>query len=292
MSIYRQMAESRLGSIYTDLILNAVYRGVFGTPPSVMYVALGSGATGDSVTEIAGVRAAVPLTRGMLSAADVLYSADPTYGTSGTYAFRLQEDVRLYIDSGVPDTSATFIMMFDALSGGNRLMWSPITPFNVVGGDVIRLPRGNAIATLNRTILPGFQVYDWLFRGLPLSDYWNTTNFPAMYFGISRYADGTLGMCGNVRLAVPRSPASWSAPVAASFPETRKITNLVDMNFGASTAYYPPFTYMGWSAYMFPSVQTFNDEFASGILNGMPSVTLQVGDSIRFPANNFEIILG
>lgn len=316
------MSQSVAAPGWSDLILNAMFRGSVGTPPATLYFSLGQSGSITVPVEISGiVRAPVVCSRGAFSGTD---TASYPYQSTGTLANRVY--MRTIADIfctglGSNNYSSFCGMIFDAASGGNLLyVWNILSGYtqNVINGDVVRMGQGCGLVTLlsgggssgiedgmmmaQRGTVYGtapseyvWSMYmDWLFRGFDsINDFFDVSTYPNVYLSLWDNADG-VEVTQVPRVAVSRTTGSWSAP-AYNAPGTnleRKITNSNTITFPAATA---------GGTYAFPKLkitmsntpQAFNDTIYSGRLYtfGNP-FSFNAGDVFRFPASTLDILLG
>lgn len=313
-----------LGATYTDLILNAIFRGSVGTPPTTLYFSLGASGSTLTPVEITTTRTAVKVTRGWLSGQD---SSSYPYQSTGTVAGRsnvMHEGFDIYCTGmGANTYTNVCILVYDAASAGNLLAvfepsWSNIV--QLVNEDIVRVGSplyditdlGGGFSynltlpanTLNYAML--FQrannagsdlgaymyaaVTDWLWRGFDsINSLWPPGTYPNVYIN---FINGITGAIINdiPRLAVPRSTGAWSAPAYVS-PGTnleRRITNSVDFNFGSATG-PGSYTNAGIQFRMSNIPQSFDDLLYE--ITNFPNLTWNTGDNITFAAGQLDIIL-
>lgn len=315
----------RLGATYSDLFLNAFFRGVVGTPPSTVYASLGQSGSLLVPNEIPGItRAPVRINRGWISGTDSKgYPFQSTGTVNGSAYMEGRFDIYLtglgantYTQAGTGTDQQMCLMLFDAASAGNLLAtWTTNSLiFNVINGDVVRCGRGNGTgATLNSSgvytdddsiaaltnnnnsiVTVGTYVYsmlvDWLFRGFnSVNQLYPPASFPNVYASIENNSGVAFAI---PRLAVPRSTGVWNAPVDAAPGTTqqRKISNAVTFTFGAATA--PVSTGANNCSLVFrmaSTPQSFNDViYGIRLTNGL---TLATGDVLQITAPNLEVVV-
>lgn len=305
-----------LAPTYSDLVLNAIFRGVVGTPPSTLYFSLGQSGSTTVPVEVSGMtRTPVKTNRGWLNGTD---SATYPFQSSGTLTnpLNIQNAIDLYAASitGGPYTNFC-VLVYDALTGGNLLLvveptWSSVP--EVVAGDVLRLasPRVDVasgvctevpylpflrVSTFGTVASMGSGMFsilsDWLFRGfnsmLSQFDPATFTNVYANFVDIS-----TQSVITEIpRVGLPRSTGMWSAPVAQNAGVTleRKIANSVDVVFPAATG-TNTYSVVGLEFRMANVPQSFNDRIYQIYLSGV-TLSIVPGNVYQFLAGTLEVVL-
>jgi len=318
-------ALAALGNTYSDLILNALFRGVVGTPPTTVYFSLGAAGSVLTPVEITTTRTPVKVNRGWLSGMD---NATYPYASSGA-AFGnsnvMGHGFDIYCTGMGANTYTTVcLLVYDAASAGNLLavfepQWGYVV--QLIDGDIVRVGRATYDSTSNGGYFPiyslslpasssnyatlfsfnttaatamgayaGAMVTDWLWRGFDSIDaIFPVATYPNVYLNWATNAGAVI--TDIPRLAIARSTGTWNAPVSVSAGVNleRKITNALDFTFNNTTvagSYVNPFL----QARMSNTPQAFNDILYSVQLGGY-TLTYGLGDNIIFPAGNLDFIL-
>lgn len=318
-------ALAALGATYTDLILNALFRGTIGTPPTTLYFSLGASGSVLTPVEITTTRTAVKVNRGWLSGQD---SPTYQYQASGTVFgknYVTCDGFDIYCTGmGTNVYTSPCILIYDAASAGNLLMviepsWTYIV--QVMNDDILRVGRAyydapssggfsptytlqlpassanyaalfelNFQNTISMGAYAGAMLTDWLWRGFDsVNDLFPVATYPNVYLNFAQ-SNGTV-ITTIPRLAVARSTGSWSAPAALS-PGTnleRVITNSGNLAFDVATGtgtHVAPYL----QARMSNTPQAFNDVLYSIQLSN-DTLDYDPGDIISFPAGNLDFIL-
>lgn len=290
---YPSTSATRYGATYLDLCLNALFRGVFGTPPATLYVAYGQGAWG-SVTEVAGTRAAHKTGRAHIRGAypdRTVHQSVLRDGQSMSPFVSGESNNYGYVSNTVGSVDATFALVYDAPTGGNLLMSDPYeTPKNILGGDVFSTENAQFGYYWAGNLNGGNifqQLGDWLFRGYPISTPLSVSAIPNLYVYASNLAQFPSPFI------LPRGVSSWSAPADAGVAGTtaRKITNLIDIEFGPATSGGNSVSVL---VDMFPSTarNSYEKYFWGSVAKSAGSYSWASGDTLRFPAGTFDIVWG
>lgn len=303
-----------LGPTYTDMVLNAIFRGVVGTPPTTLYFSLGQANSTTVPAEISGItRTPVKVNRGWLSGTDSFTSQYQSGGTLAN-AVCMQNAVDLYL-SGIAGTFANYVVMvYDAPTGGNLVVaiepnWAQMS--EVTTGDVVRLARPysdvfsgvvsehkynpflrvSSFATVQGLGSGMYSILvDWLFRGFDsMNSQFNPASLPNVYANFVNISNQTV-ISEIPRIGVPRATGMWSAPVAQNAGVTleRKIANLSDIVFPAATG-TNTYTVVGVEFRMANVPQSFNDRIYQIYLQGV-TLSIHPGDVFQFLANTLEVV--
>lgn len=309
-----------LGPTYSDLWLNAVFRGSVGTPPTTIYLGVGSDGSTLIPVEVSTTRTPVILDRGFVNGTD---SPVYKYPSSGTVAnpspLVVQGDGHFLFCTGMSTNEylAPAVLAYDASSGGNLLFVAEPSAnglvLRVIDGDVLLLgtrlytvtSSPYAVVAKTDTSLPPFlqrdetnyvylgtypysMLVDWLLRGEDaVNERFPVGTYPYVYAYFT--TSGDTEITAIPRLAIPRNTSVWGAPAAVSpgVNLERKITNSVDFTFGAATAggsYSSP----RFKIAMSNVAQAFDDTLHVVIL---PSLAFSAGDTVRFLAGSLDVVI-
>lgn len=316
-----------LGATYTDLVLNALFRGSVGTPPSTLYFSLGASGSTTVPTEITTTRTAVKVNRGWLSGLDSSrYQYQSSGGAFGSGNI-MTEGFDIYCTGMGSNTYLDpCLLVYDAASAGNLLgAFEPVTGpvIQVINNDILRVGRAYYDSTSDGGFTPTYtlsqpasstnyaklmgnfsssgvlfmgaypyaMLFDWLWRGFDsVNTLYPVGTYPNVYLN---FADGSTGneITTIPRLGLSRSTGAWSAPAYVS-PGTnleRKITNSVDLNF-ASTTGSGSYSNPYLHIRMASTPQAFSD-ILYAIQFTAYTLTFNFGDNITFLAGNLDLIL-
>lgn len=282
----------RFGAIYSDLCLDGLFRGTFGTPPSTVYISLGAGTWG-SVTEIPGIRITLPLDRGSVRGSNPSRTIHQSVLANGgtMYPNYFGYELTGHVDKAQAETNVEFIMVWDAPTAGNLLATFAASPARyTIGGDVFRIMSNMYMAAYAGGTVEGGNIYqllaDWLYRGYPLAASLSLANYPNVYLNtpIASFPNPVV---------LPRGAGSWTAPSSAGIAGStaRKIVNTAAIDFGPATSAGSTTT-VTVQAFPAASMQAYDRMFYGSVVKALGSYSWGVGDTLRFAAGDLEIVWG
>lgn len=309
-----------LGPAAADLILNGLYRGQAVTPPTEMWLSIGTGADLRSVTELAGAtRVVLKCNLGEIRGTDSTSYPYPSSGT-GTSGFFWGRGIYVPVPTGMPVdyTGNTYLMAFTASTGGSLYFVGRATSnssFHPQSAMTTLNPRDvlwfTSLIGAQGAGLPAYMYaifVDFVFRGRnTFTELINLTSYPNLYmsFGWTNSAiQATPGYgttygywSGMPWMTIPRNTTTWGAPTTYTSGTTslRKITNLVTLTTNPATVASADSGYHGgyalYAIHQGNTAQAFDDTFY--MING-PQSSLQwnVGDQISFAPGQLEIVIG
>jgi hypothetical protein len=314
------------GPGYSDLILNAFFRGVLGTPPSTVYFSLAQYQNPVTVpVEISGVtRAAYKLNRGSVAGTNQPFYPYQSSST-GTSPATMNMPVDIHCTGlGANTYTSPLPVVYDAATNGTLLGVWPNNMLStkvaqVINGDVVRVseetysnaasygwyytdiiidtPTGTdykaQFAADTYTPIVGAFVYgmvvDWLFRGFDsFNQMFPVSTYPNIWLAIQNYSGADYAAIP--RIAIPRTTGSWSVPADASPGNKilRKITNSNTVSCVTTQSVNLSYFYISFRLSNVP--QAFNDQICR-IYRNVPLVAA-AGDTITFAPGALDVVWG
>lgn len=193
------------------------------TPPyhaTNWYVGFASAADDGTFTEITGAdlpRVAIP--HDLASWAGT-QGAGTTLASSGT-SHTTSNNIDINFAAAASNRGdANFVLLFDALTGGNAWVWTPMpTPITINNGDTPSIPAGALLFSLGlangATDYLANKLIDEFFRGQAYAYPANT--YPCLFTAAPSNAGGGTEVAGGsyARPAIASSTAAWSGTQSA-----------------------------------------------------------------------------
>lgn len=247
-----------MSTFWTDYAENKLVdksRGTAITYPSNWFIGLLSAAADGSLTELTGVNLArVAVSRSLLKWAGS-QAPGSTAASSGTSHITSNNDDIQFGAATATLGTATFIGLFDALSGGNCWAYLPLTPLPINNGDTPTLDAGTVVFVVGEgsgcSNYLSNKLIDEFFRGQAWS--WPATEYAALYTTAPGNGDAGVEVSGGsyARVAYAATMANWSGTqsagsTGASSGTSGKSSNNNTITWPALTADWGNVVAQGW----------------------------------------------
>jgi hypothetical protein len=302
-----------LGATYADLVLNAIFRGSFGSPATTLYWTLGDQVNlpttvgnrtmpygyFDPPTEWSGiVRVPHPINRGAWSSSNpsgLDYFASERADSADDYRRFLP--VTIWCPSVGTDKIPGTFMLYDASTNGNLVAYGDLavwtTAAKVNSEDVLRLQDRSASdgytedLTTTRARTRCFRrcwtsprchelIIDWLFRGFSLSSRYDTTNYTSIRLQLGSLSDSinsNFTPAGNQTALTVTRATGSWSAPATPSGHTGQLRFIENSNTLNFPAASGNYTFNAVAAYLYSSAQAYADMITVVAINDTLSTT-------------------